>query len=70
MRTLGLVLLMGGLLGFFYASSRLSGFEPLPASVPIGEYLQYEAGKWEMARYGSALAVLIGIVLSLFPKGR
>jgi hypothetical protein len=69
-RTLGLVLLVGGLFGFYYASTRLSGFEPLPATVPIGEYLQYEAGKWELARYGSALAVLIGIVLSLFPKGR
>lgn len=70
MRTAGLVLLVGGLIGFYYASTRLSGFEPLPASVPISEYLQYESGKWELARYGSALSVLVGILLSLFPKGR
>lgn len=69
MRTLGLLLLVGGLVGFFYCSTRLSGFEPVPASVPIGDYMQYEAGKWELARYGSALATLLGIVLSLFPKG-
>ena len=70
MRTLGLAFLVGGLLGFFYCSSRLAGVEPLPASVPVGEYLQYESGKWELARYGCALAALIGIVLSLFPRGR
>ena len=70
MRTLGLVLLVGGLAGFFYASSRMAGFEPLPATVPIGDYLQYEAGKWELARYGSVVAALIGILFALFPKGR
>jgi hypothetical protein len=70
MRTVGLALLVGGLFGFFYCSSRLSGLSPIPASVEIGDYLQYEAGKWELARYGTALAVLVGVVLSLFPRGR
>jgi hypothetical protein len=70
MRTLGMAMLVGGLFGFFYCSSRLAGLEPVPASVAVGEYLQYEAGRWELGRYGAALAVLIGIVLSVFPKGR
>jgi hypothetical protein len=70
MRKLGLVVLVGGLFGFFYASSQMAGLQPLPPDVAIGDYMQYEAGKWELARYGGALAVLIGIVLSLFPSGR
>ena len=70
MRTLGLALLVGGLFGFFYCSTRLAGLEPVPTGVEIGDYLKYESGKWELARYGTALAVLIGVVLSLFPRGR
>ncbi len=70
MRTLGLALLVGGLFAFFYCSTRLSGLEPLAADLAIGDYMQYEAGRWELARYGSAVAVLMGVVLSLFPRGR
>jgi len=69
-RTLGVVLLAGGLFGFFYCSTRLSGLDPLPAGLAVGDYLKYEAGRWELARYGTALAALIGAVLSLFPSGR
>jgi hypothetical protein len=70
MRLSGFVLLVGGLFAFFYCSTRLSGLSPVPPGVDIGDYMQYEAGKWEMARYGCAVAALIGILLSLFPKGR
>lgn len=70
MRNLGIILLAGGLLAFFYCASRLSGLEPVPDGVPVGEYLRYDAGKWELGRYGAALAALIGLLMSFFPKGR
>lgn len=70
MRVWGLVLLAGGLVWFLHCSTRLSGLAPVPADVPLGDYLQYEAGKWELGRYGAALAALLGALLSLFPKGR
>lgn len=70
MRTLGLVLLAGGVLGFLYCSSRLSAMDPVPAAVELSEYMQYEAGKLELARYAAAIAGLIGALLALFPKGR
>jgi hypothetical protein len=70
MRLSGIVLLMGGLFTFFYCSTRLSGLAPVPAEVPLADYLGYEAGKWELYRYGAALAALMGVLLSLFPKGR
>jgi hypothetical protein len=70
MRLSGLVLLVGGILGFFYCASRLSGLGPIPENIPLGDYFNYEAGKWEMARIGAAVAALLGVLLSLFPKGR
>lgn len=70
MRLSGLVLLVGGLLLFFYCSTRMSGLTPVPPEVPLGDYLDYEAGKWELYRYGAALVALVGALLSLFPKGR
>lgn len=70
MRLSGLVLLVGGVVAFFYCSSRMSGLNPVPPDIPLGDYFSYEAGKWEMARIGSAVAALLGVLLSLFPKGR
>lgn len=69
MRTTGLTLLVGGLFAFFYCSTRLSGLDPLPAGLELGDYMQYEARKWELARYGAALTALIGVLLSRFPRG-
>jgi hypothetical protein len=70
MRLSGLVLLVGGVAAFFYCSSRLSGLGPIPDGIPIGDYFNYEAGKWEMGRIGAAVAALVGVLLSMFPKGR
>ena len=36
MRLSGLVLLVGGILGFFYCASRLSGLGPIPENIPLG----------------------------------
>ena len=70
MRLSGLVLLVGGVLLFFYCSTQMSGLAPVPSDVPLGDYIEYEAGKWELYRYGAALLALIGALISLFPKGR
>jgi hypothetical protein len=70
MRNFGGLLLLLGVVGFFYCSARLSNLDPLPPVKSISESLQYTAGRFEVARYGAALAAGIGFLLALFPKGR
>jgi hypothetical protein len=70
MRNFGGILLLLGVLGFFYASSQLEKLEPVPAGQTVSESLEYPAGRWEMARYACAGAGLLGMILALFPKGR
>ena len=70
MRNSGLILLFGGILAFLYCTSRLSQLAPVPDAVELGDYLRYEAGKWELGRYVSAGLAGIGFLLALFPKGR
>ena len=70
MRTIGLVLLAGGVLGFLYCSSQLSGLQPVPPGVELGDYMRYEAGTLELARYAAALLGFIGLLLAFFPQGR
>jgi hypothetical protein len=70
MRNIGLVLLAGGVLGFLYCSSQLSGMQPVPPGVELGDYMNYEAGKLELARYAAAMVGFIGLLLSFFPSGR
>lgn len=70
MRTIGLVLLAVGVLGFLYCSSQLSALDPVPAGIEVGEYMRYEAGKMELGRYASAIGGFIGLLLAFFPKGR
>jgi hypothetical protein len=70
MRNSGLLLLFGGIVAFLYCTSRLSALAPVPDGVELGDYLRYEAGKWELGRYLSAAFAGIGFLLALFPKGR
>ena len=70
MRNAGGMLLLLGALGFFYCSARLSNLEPVPAGKTISESLQYPAGRYELGRYGAAIAGAVGLILALFPKGR
>jgi hypothetical protein len=70
MRNWGVILLLGGIIAFFYCTSRLSSLAPVPEAVELGDYLRYEAGKWELGRYVSAGVAGIGFLLALFPKGR
>jgi hypothetical protein len=70
MRNFGGILLLLGILGFFYASTQMEKHPPVPAGVSITEGLDKPAGRWEMARYVCAGAAGIGLLLAMFPKGR
>jgi hypothetical protein len=70
MRTLGLLLLVGGVFGFVYTGDQLAKAPPLPEDVGWRQALEYPAGKWDMARYGCAIGSGVGILMLLFPKGR
>jgi hypothetical protein len=70
MRNFGAILLLAGILGFFYSSSRLSDAEPLPEGLTISEGIERPAGRWEMIRYACAGAAGFGLLMAMFPKGR
>ncbi len=70
MRNFGGILLLLGVLGFFFASGQLGRLEPVPSGLSLRETLQYPAGRWEFVRYGCAGAGAVGLLLALFPKGR
>jgi hypothetical protein len=70
MRNFGAVLLLLGILGFFYSSSRIGEVGPLPPGLSVSEGLKESAGRWEMARYGCVAVAGLGLLTLLFPKGR
>jgi hypothetical protein len=70
MRNFGAVLLLLGILGFLYCSSRLSETAALPAGMSVEEGLKHPAGRWEVARYASGAAAGFGFLMMMFPKGR
>lgn len=70
MRKYGLIMLLGGALGFFFATGKMKEAEPVPPGISISEYARYEAGRWELLRYALAAVGGIGALFSLFPEGR
>ncbi len=70
MRNFGAILLLLGVLGFFYSSGQLEKAGTVPEGKTVSESLEYDAGRWEMARYGCVGAAFVGLLLALFPKGR
>jgi hypothetical protein len=70
MRTLGGLLLLVGIVGFFYCSAHMSEVDLIPEGTSLSHYLEYDAGKYELGRYLSLISGMIGIIMSLFPKGR
>jgi len=70
MRNAGLIMLLTGLLAFFYCSVRLSELEPMAAEASLGDYLHNDAGRFELGRYAAGGVGMIGLLLALFPKGR
>jgi hypothetical protein len=69
-RSFGATLLLLGVLGYLYASSRASDLPPLAEGLGVAESLEQPAGRWEMARYGSAAAAAFGLLMLMFPRGR
>jgi hypothetical protein len=70
MRNFGAILLLLGIVGFLYCTSRLSEAEPLPPGLSVEESLSVPAGRWEVARYACGASAGFGLLMTLFPKGR
>jgi hypothetical protein len=69
-RNLGGILLLLGILGFFYASAQLADLTPVPQGLDISAGLEYPAGRWELVRYACAAVGAFGMLMALFPRGR
>ena len=70
MRTFGLLLLVVGIVGFFYCSTHLDKLEPVPEGLSITQSLKYPAGKMEVGRFAAVAAGGIGVLFLMFPQGR
>jgi hypothetical protein len=70
MRNFGGILLLLGVLGFFYASTQLEKSPPVPEGKTVSESLEYASGRWEVARYACAGAAFVGVLLAIASKGR
>ena len=70
MRNIGALLMLLGIGGFLYCSSRLSETPALPEGLSIGEGLSQPAGRWDMARYACGATAGFGLLMAMFPKGR
>jgi hypothetical protein len=70
MRNYGAILLLLGIVGFLYCSSRLSESAPLPTGLSVEDSLGEPAGRWEVARYACGAAAGFGLLMAMFPKGR
>jgi hypothetical protein len=69
MRRLGIILIVIGLAGFFFASSQRSGYESLEGQIKAA-VSQEERGKrdfWDNARWLFVGAGVIGLVLTVLP---
>lgn len=69
-RRFGMILLVLGVFGFFYASSRASEAGAVPEGLSLSESIDHPAGRWELARYAAAGVAMFGVLLALFPQGR
>ena len=70
MRTFGLILLVAGVVGFFYCSRQMADLAPVPAEYSVEESLQTDRGKMEAGRFAAAGGVIVGLLLIFFPQGR
>ena len=70
MRNYGGLFLIAGIGGFLYCSSQLTKTGQVPEGKSISESLEYDAGRWEVARYVCAGIGGFGLIMTLFPKSR
>ncbi len=68
MRNFGIILLVAGVAGFFYCSSRASELEPLRAGLSVEESFETERGKWDTGRYACAAAAFMGLALTMIRR--
>jgi hypothetical protein len=70
MRNFGGIMLVLGVLGFFYCSEQKDKSPALPEGLSLGDAIHQPAGKWDMGRYGCAALAGFGLLMAFFPKGR
>lgn len=70
MRNFGLIAMLVGIIGFFYAGDQMSQLDPVPEGLSITRTLEHPAGKWQVAQYAAAFLGAFGGLMAMFPKGR
>jgi hypothetical protein len=70
MRNLGGIMLLVGVLGFFYCTGQRDTYPELPPGLSVSDSLKQPAGKWDVARYVCAGIAGFGLLMAFFPKGR
>jgi hypothetical protein len=70
MRNFGGILMILGILGFFYSASQMSKYDPVPDGLSIGDAMKLPSGRWDVGRYVCAAAGGFGFLMALYPKGR
>ena len=67
MRRVGLVLLLVGLAGFFFATARKARYEKAPAEGALSLTREAAVYRWETTRWLLAGAGVIGLVFTVLP---
>ena len=70
MRNFGGIMLLLGVLGFFYCGGQRDNYPPLQEGLSLSDSWQQPAGKWEVGRYACAAVAGFGLLMAFFPKGR
>ena len=70
MRNFGGIMLVLGVLGFFYCTGQRDEYPALPEGLSLSESLRQPAGKWDVGRYVCAGVAGFGLLMAFFPKGR
>jgi len=70
MRNFGGIMLILGVLGFFYCTGQKDKYPALPEGLSLGDSMRQPAGKWDMGRYACAGLAGFGLLMAFFPKGR
>ena len=70
MRNFGVLMLVAGIVGFLYCSDQASKAGTVPEGKSISESLEYDAGKWEVARYACGAAAFFGLLMTMVAKDR
>ncbi|HSF01923.1 MAG TPA: hypothetical protein VLA62_02855 [Solirubrobacterales bacterium] len=70
MRTFGIVMLFLGVVAFFYCSGQMNAYPALPAGLSITEAWQYPQGRYQVGQYAAGFVAFVGLLFTVFPKGR